>query len=91
MLGAAAEAVEGQGSPRSMMFAGPRLGVHRLTYKDDGMAYAAADGTIVARWKGSARLEQWVFEAHHRLLSGRAARRWSASRGWPAPCSASPG
>ncbi|MBR7619396.1 PepSY domain-containing protein [Phenylobacterium sp. 20VBR1] len=70
VLGAAAEAVEGQGSPRSMMFAGPRLGVHRLTYKDDGMAYAAADGTIVARWKGSARLEQWVFEAHHRLLSG---------------------
>lgn len=70
VLGAAAEAVEARGKPRSMMFAGPHIGIHRLSYTDDGMAYAAADGRIVARWTGEARIEQGVFELHHRLLAG---------------------
>ncbi|MDO8378485.1 PepSY domain-containing protein [Phenylobacterium sp.] len=70
VLGAAAEAVEAEGRPRSMMFAGPHLGVHRLTYPKDGMAYAAADGAILARWTDTERVEQWVFQLHHRLLAG---------------------
>lgn len=70
VLGAAAEAVEAQGKPRSMMFAGPHIGVHRLTYPQDGMAYAAADGRILARWTDTERVEQWVFQLHHRLLAG---------------------
>lgn len=75
VLGAAAEAVEAKGTPRSMMFAGPRLGVHRLTYAKDGMAYAAADGAVLARWTDTERAEQWVFQLHHRLLAGESGER----------------
>jgi len=75
VLGAAAEAVEATGTPRSMMFAGPRLGVHRLTYAKDGMAYAAADGAVLARWTDTERAEQWVFQLHHRLLAGESGER----------------
>lgn len=70
VLGAAAEAVEAQAQPRSMMFAGPHIGVHRLSYPEGGMAYAAGDGRILARWTDTERVEQWVFQLHHRLLAG---------------------
>ena len=70
MLGAAAEAVEAHERPRSMIFAGPHLGVHRLTYPADGVAYAAADGDLLVRWTDTERFEQWVFQLHHRLLAG---------------------
>lgn len=70
VLGAAAEAVEAQGAPRSMTFAGGHIGIHRLAYPEGGMAYAAADGRILARWTDTERVEQWVFQLHHRLLAG---------------------
>jgi uncharacterized iron-regulated membrane protein len=71
VLGAAAEAVEAQQPQvRSMMFGGPHLGVHRIYVGEEGQGYAAGDGRLLAQWIGTGRVETWVFELHHSLLSG---------------------
>ena len=55
-------------------FAGPELGVHQVT-THQGNEYAAADGTIVARWSGEGRAETLVYDLHHFLLAGDAGMR----------------
>jgi uncharacterized iron-regulated membrane protein len=72
ILGAAAEAVE-RAHPdevRTLVFARPDLGIHRVYLKDEGSAYADASGAVVARWTGNHRLEAWIFDLHHYLLAG---------------------
>lgn len=76
-LGAAAEAAEARypGEVRSVVFARPDFGVHRVRFQEKGGAYLAADGAPAADWRGDARAEAWIFELHHRLLSGEAGER----------------
>jgi uncharacterized iron-regulated membrane protein len=72
-LGRAVEALEEAhpGEIRSITFAGPHLGVHKLYFRQaETEGYAAADGELLARWTGPARLEAFVFDLHHYLLAG---------------------
>lgn len=61
-------------SPRSIVLASQRLGVHRLYYKaaEQG-AYADQDGNLVLAWTSNwARPEAWLFDFHHHLFNGDA-------------------
>ncbi|WP_309644122.1 PepSY-associated TM helix domain-containing protein [Phenylobacterium sp.] len=71
-LGQAAEALEQAhpGEIRTLVFARPDLGVHRVYLKDESNAYADTAGGLVATWRGNARLEAWIFDLHHHLLAG---------------------
>lgn len=72
-LGAAAEALERArpGEIRTIAFAGPHLGVHKLYFrKAESEGYASADGQVLAEWTGPTRAEAFVFDLHHYLLAG---------------------
>lgn len=74
-LGAAAEALERArpGEIRTIAFAGPHLGVHKLYFrKAETEGYAAADGEVLTEWTGPTRVEAFVFDLHHYLLAGEA-------------------
>lgn len=72
-LGAAAEALERArpGEVRTIAFAGPHLGVHELYFREEAkQGYAAADGRVLAEWRGPTRPEAFVYDLHHFLLAG---------------------
>jgi len=71
-LGAAATRIFGaEDRPRSLLLASRRLGLHKLTYKDEHAAYADQDGAIVQSWTSNwARPEAWLFDLHHHLFNG---------------------
>jgi uncharacterized iron-regulated membrane protein len=72
-LGAAAEALERArpGEIRTIAFAGPHLGVHKLYFREaETEGYASADGLVLAEWTGPTRAEAFVFDLHHYLLAG---------------------
>lgn len=71
-LGAAAEALEQAhpGKIKTLVFARPDLGIHRVYLQDDINGYADADGDRVRTWRGNARAEAWIFDLHHHLLAG---------------------
>jgi uncharacterized iron-regulated membrane protein len=71
-LGAAAARIFGaEDRPRSILLASQRVGLHRLTYKDEHAAYADQDGAIVQSWTSNwARPEIWLFDLHHHLFNG---------------------
>ena len=54
---------------RSVVFAGPDIGVHEVTLKAGG-AYLAQDGGLVQQWPKNGRAVDWLFDLHHHLLSG---------------------
>jgi len=57
--------------PRSITFASDSLGLHRLSYADDGGAYVDQAGQVVARWASQwERPELWLFDFHHHLFAG---------------------
>jgi len=70
-LGQAAEVLEQAypGEIKTLVFARPDLGVHRLYLKDETNAYADPSGGVVATWSGNRRLEAWIFDLHHYLLA----------------------
>ncbi|MDP3747273.1 MAG: PepSY-associated TM helix domain-containing protein [Phenylobacterium sp.] len=71
-LGQASEALERayRGEIRTLVFARPDLGVHRVYLAREGSAYADGSGGVIATWRGNARLEAWIFDLHHKLLAG---------------------
>lgn len=71
-LGAAVQAIQAQapGEVRNVTLAGPHLGVHRVYFTDKDQGYAAADGRLLVRFAPTERAEGWLFELHHRLLTG---------------------
>ena len=57
--------------PRSILLSTERLGLHKLTYKDEHAAYADQDGNIVQAWTSNwTRPEVWLFDLHHHLFNG---------------------
>ena len=66
----AAERVFGAGAVRSIVLAHPGLGLHTVALADGSGAYLAPGGAVVDRWTGNGRPEAWLFDLHHRLLSG---------------------
>lgn len=71
-LGQAAEALEQAypGEIKTLVFARPDLGVHRVRLAKEASAYADGSGGVVAALRGNARLEAWIFDLHHKLLAG---------------------
>ncbi len=53
-----------------IVFASPHLGLHQVFLHGERYAYLAGDGHTVAVWRGTGRLEEWVYELHHFLLAG---------------------
>lgn len=57
--------------PRSILLASERMGLNRLTYKEERAAYADQDGNVVQAWTSNwARPELWLFDFHHHLFNG---------------------
>ena len=67
----AAERAFGADAVRSVVLAHPGLGLHTVGLADGGGAYLAPGGAVVDRWTGTGRPEVWLFDLHHRLLSGQ--------------------
>jgi uncharacterized iron-regulated membrane protein len=68
----AAEGQFGAGAVRSIVLAGPQLGVHAVGLTDGGGAYLAPGGRLVTDWHKGGRADEWLFGLHHDLLSGEA-------------------
>ena len=70
VLGAAAERLEADHPDmRTVDFAGPQLGGHKLYLAEEDFGIAAADGATLDRWTGPTRVEAFVFDLHHHLLA----------------------
>ena len=69
-VAARAEAGVSGSPPRSIVFASDTLGVHTLGLADDAGAYLSADGGHIVSWTGTDRVEVWLFDLHHHLLTG---------------------
>jgi len=65
-----AEAVWGAHAVRSIRFARPDFGLSHVRLHSGDQAYLDAEGHVVTIWSGSDRIEEWVFDLHHQLLSG---------------------
>jgi uncharacterized iron-regulated membrane protein len=76
-LGRALDALEAAhpGHLHHVVFPSPQLGVHQVFFHGESYGYAAADGRLVAQWTGTGRVEAWVYELHHFLLSGETGMR----------------
>jgi uncharacterized iron-regulated membrane protein len=68
----AAEGQLGADAVRSIVLAGPQLGVHTVALSGGGGAYLAAGGSLVTEWRKGGRADAWLFGLHHDLLSGDA-------------------
>lgn len=65
------EAAADSGRVIRITFAGDEIGLHQFAYRGGGGAYLKQDGTVAAQWADQwARLELWLFDLHHHLLSG---------------------
>ena len=58
------------GSIRSLVFAGPHLGISKLSLTSGKQIYINAKGAPVAILEDTARLEEWMFDLHHHLFAG---------------------
>ncbi len=67
----AAEAHFPLGERRALVFASPQMGLHKLYLAGEAAAYLDANGQIVDVWTQNGRLEDWLFDLHHRLLLGK--------------------
>lgn len=67
----AAEVAFGAKAVRTVIFAGPEIGVHEVILKDGGGGYLdPRTGVVIQRWKADERTVDWLFNLHHHLLSG---------------------
>jgi uncharacterized iron-regulated membrane protein len=57
------------GKVRSVVFAGPEVGLHQVYLKEGG-GYVSQDGALVQRWGKNERAVDWLFDLHHHLLAG---------------------
>lgn len=55
---------------RSVILAGPAIGVHEVLRKDGGGYVAAGGREVVQSWPKNGRMVDWLFDFHHHLLSG---------------------
>lgn len=62
-------AFQAQG-PKSVVFAGDGVGLHKVALKDDTSAWVSEDGANIALFEPNERLEDWLFDLHHHLLAG---------------------
>lgn len=72
-IGAALEAIEARFAGDSLqyvMLADPELGMHKAVFADGGAAYLSQNGALLARWDKNGRVEDWLFDLHHYLLTG---------------------
>lgn len=65
-----AETVFGPDVLRALVFATDDLGLHKAYLTNGRSAYLSATGAVIARWDQNGRVEDWVFDLHHRLLLG---------------------
>lgn len=71
-IGAITERAAEAGGLQRITFAGHETALHLLVYADGSGAYVRQDGTVVDRFASQwERPELWIFDLHHRLLSGR--------------------
>jgi uncharacterized iron-regulated membrane protein len=57
--------------PDYILLASDNFGLHRLSYKNDGGAYANHAGQIVEKWDSVwDRPEVWLFDFHHHFFAG---------------------
>lgn len=76
-LGAVTEAAEdalGRDALRALVFATPKLGLHKAYLTEGRSAYLDAEGRVLDIWDANGRFEDWLFDLHHRLLSGSVGR-----------------
>ena len=66
-MAAAEQAFE---APKTVMFAGPQLGMHEVIAAEGGAYLAAGTGEVAQRWRTNERAVDWLFDLHHRLLAG---------------------
>lgn len=52
------------------VFATEHLALTQVTLLDGSLAYLDVEGDVVDRWEVGGRLEDWLFDLHHRLLWG---------------------
>lgn len=65
-----AEAVLGADDLRALVFATDDLGLHKAYLQNGRSAYLNSTGEVIARWDQNGRVEDWLFDFHHRLLLG---------------------
>lgn len=46
--------------------------IARVLLADNALAYVDARGRLIGRWSVNERFEDWLYDLHHRLLSGQA-------------------
>jgi uncharacterized iron-regulated membrane protein len=72
-LAAIAEAVDRQFDANDILqirFPSAEFPLAKVTLADTDYAYMDPAGNIVAQWHESERVEEWVYDLHHRLLLG---------------------
>lgn len=65
-----AEQAFGTHDLRALVFATDGLGVHKAYLQNGRSAYLNPTGEVIARWDENGRVEDWLFDLHHRLLLG---------------------
>lgn len=56
---------------RSVIFAGPEIGLHQVNRAAGGGGYLEpTDGALVQAWAKNERVVDWLFDLHHHLLAG---------------------
>ncbi len=55
---------------KSVVFAGPDLGITKVYLTSGERAYLNGKGELLTRWQGNAHLDEWIFDLHHHLLAG---------------------
>ncbi len=65
-----AEDVFGAGEVRTLVFGTPEMALSRAYLADGRSAYLSPDRRVLAVWDENGRLEDWLLDLHHRLLSG---------------------
>lgn len=65
-----AEKTFGPDQLRALVYGTQDFGLHKAYLTEHRAAYLSSDGTVIAEWEQNGRLEDWLFDLHHRLLTG---------------------
>lgn len=55
---------------RALVYAKPKLGLHKVYLTEGRSAYVTSQGDVLDTWEANGRFEDWLFDLHHRLLAG---------------------
>lgn len=66
----AAETTFGADQLRALVYATEDFGLHKAYLTEHRAAYLNPDGAVIAEWDQNDRFEDWLFDLHHRLLTG---------------------